>query len=59
MPWIDGDPPKDGNEYVCESPSYSEPLFLSWFKYNGLEAWRDWDNDSHQVTRWHPLDPQR
>jgi hypothetical protein len=57
MAWIDGEPPKDGKAYVCETPSHDGPLFLRWFKYNGAEMWRDWDADSHlEVTRWHPLD---
>lgn len=30
-------------------------LILRWFKYNGLEAWRDWDNDPHFPTHWQPL----
>jgi hypothetical protein len=31
----------------------SRPMVLTWFKYNGLEAWRDWDGDAHtSVTRW-------
>jgi hypothetical protein len=30
-----------------------KPMVLTWFKYNGLEAWRDWDGDAHtSVTRW-------
>ena len=59
MPWVDGEPPKDGRPYVCETPSFSEPLFLAWTRMNGLAAWRDWDCDTYSdVTRWHPLDPQ-
>ncbi len=60
MPWISGEPPKDGKDYVCESPSHVGPVFLRWIEYNGLSAWHDWDIDSHlTVTRWHPLDPQQ
>lgn len=56
MPWLDGEPPRDGKPYVCETPSHDGPLFLRWFKYNGLEAWRDWDAAPHtDVKRWHPL----
>jgi hypothetical protein len=57
MPWLDGEPPRDGKSYVCETPSHDGPLFLRWFKYNGLEAWRDWDADPYtDVKRWHPLE---
>lgn len=57
MPWIDGEPPKDGKDYVCISAEWVGPIILRWFKYNGKAAWRDWDTDSHlTVTRWHPLD---
>ena len=56
MPWVSGEPPRDGKEYVCSTPSYTGPVFLRWFKYNGVSAFRDWDNDSHTVTKWHPLD---
>lgn len=24
------------------------PIVLRWFKYNGIEAWRDWDGDAHE-----------
>lgn len=59
MPWVDGEPPRDGQSYVCETPSHPEPLFLRWFKYNGLYAWRDWDADDHTTpTRWHPIEDQ-
>ncbi len=58
MGWITGEPPRNGRQYVCESPDHAGPLFLRWVKYNGLAAWRDWDNDAHSaVLRWHPLDP--
>jgi hypothetical protein len=29
------------------SESHDGPLTLNWFKYNGGEAWRDWDGDPH------------
>lgn len=59
MPWLDGEPPRDGKPHVCETPSHDGPLILRWFKYNGLEAWRDWDNDAYtDVRRWHPIEEQ-
>ena len=59
MPWIDGEPPKDGKDYVCLTPSFQGPIILRWFKYNGLAAFHDWDADSYQdVAKWHPLDPE-
>ena len=30
---------------------------LRWFKYNGREAWRDWDGDPHEPTHWLPVPP--
>jgi len=32
------------------------PLVLRWFKYNGIEAWRDADGGSHIPTRWLLID---
>lgn len=58
MPWIDGEPPKDGKEYVCLTPSYKGPVFLCWCP-RSKAAFRDWDGDSyHDVTKWHPLDAE-
>jgi hypothetical protein len=39
-------PTQEGGKYV---------LILRWFKYNGLEAWRDQDGDPHKPTHWQPL----
>lgn len=60
--------PKDGTEIVALSAaqvghhlgSYANgpaPIVLRWFKYNGLEAWRDWDADPHWPKWWLPLPP--
>ena len=57
MPWHDGEPPKDGREYVVESVNCLGPVVVRWFKYNGTEAFRDWDNEDHdRIRRWHDLD---
>ncbi|MEL7471199.1 MAG: hypothetical protein AAFN27_22285 [Pseudomonadota bacterium] len=57
MPWHDGEPPKDGREYVAEAPTYDGLLVVRWVKYNGIPAFRDWDMDDHpRITRWHDLD---
>jgi hypothetical protein len=42
-------------EILALSPAYDGPVVLRWFKYNGKEAWRDWDNDPHWPTHWLPL----
>ena len=56
MPWHKGAPPKDGNDYVCRTPEYDGIIILRWYKYNGLEAFRDWDTDIYkQIDRWHDL----
>jgi hypothetical protein len=46
--------PRDKQILAC-SPDHKGPLILRWFKYNGLAAWRDWDNDAHQPTHWRHL----
>jgi hypothetical protein len=49
--------PKD-QEILAISLAWEDgkrPILLRWFKYNGLEAWRDWDNDPHFPTHWMPL----
>lgn len=50
---------KDGKrEIVALAPEWDHgqrPIILRWFKYNGLEAWRDWDGDALDPTHWHPL----
>ncbi len=28
------------------------PIVLRWFKYNGVEAWRDWDADARLPYLW-------
>lgn len=49
------------SEIVALSPAYVRkdgkpaPIILRWFTYNGTAAWRDWDNDPHFPTHWHPL----
>ena len=59
MPWLDGEPPKDGKDYVCRTPSFHGPIILRWFKYNGTAAFRDWDTDAYtDVVKWHPLDAE-
>jgi len=47
--------PKDGMSIPCLSPQYDGPVMLSWFKQNGLSAWRDWDADIHHPTAWFRL----
>lgn len=46
--------PRDGTELLCYvGPSYvGGSLILSWFKYNGTEAWRDWDCDAWEPTHF-------
>lgn len=57
MPWHEGEPPKDGKEYVVNSLNYDGPLVVSWYKYNGTPKFRDWDNDPHdRIVRWHDLE---
>ena len=57
MPWVDGEPPKDGEEYVVETINYRGPLVVKWYKYNGVYAYRDWDTDYYDtITRWHDLE---
>ena len=50
---------KDGvHEIVALAPEWGHgkrPIILRWYKYNGLAAWRDWDNDPLTPTHWHPL----
>lgn len=56
MPWHDGEPPKDGQEYPCKSPNYDGTVMLRWYKHNGTAAFRDWDLDPYdRITRWHDL----
>jgi|DEB0MinimDraft_3_1074331.scaffolds.fasta_scaffold68196_3 hypothetical protein len=56
MPWHKGEPPKDGKDYVVESINYDGPLIVRWYRYNGLAAFRDWDQDIHdRIVRWHDL----
>ena len=53
--------PKDGTE-ICAwvgSGYKGGWLQLSWYKVNGLAAWRDWDQDTWQPTHWMPIsEPQ-
>lgn len=35
-------------QILALAKDHSEPLTLKWFKYNGLEAWRDWDNEAQE-----------
>jgi len=49
--------PKD-REIVALSPGWEHgksPVMLKWYKYNGAEAWRDYDGDAHNPTHWQPL----
>lgn len=46
--------PKD-KQILAYSRDHVGPLILSWFKYSGVEAWRDWDNDAQRPTCWRLL----
>jgi hypothetical protein len=40
---------------IALSPAHEDgtsPIILRWFKYNGKEAWRDWDGDPHFPTHY-------
>jgi hypothetical protein len=57
VPWHEGPPPKDGGQYVVNSPAYDGPVVVQWLHYDGQSAFRDWDLDTHtEITRWHDLD---
>lgn len=57
MPWHDGEPPRDGNEYLVHSANYAGLVVVSWCKYNGRYGFRGWDTDTHDnIIRWHELD---
>ncbi|MFK5596487.1 hypothetical protein ACFZ8E_05715 [Methylobacterium sp. HMF5984] len=51
--------PKDGTEVPCLAPEYDGPVMLKFYKHNGLEAWRDWDQDIYEPTRWFKLPAAR
>jgi len=38
----------DKGREIIASQADGRPIVLQWLKYNGLEAWRDWDNDPHE-----------
>lgn len=35
-------------QILALAKDHAEPLTLRWFKYNGVEAWRDWDGDAQE-----------
>lgn len=48
--------PKDGTPIIAHTNEYAEPLIVRFYKYNGLAAWRDWDQDVYNnITHWMPL----
>lgn len=49
--------PKDATEVLgYVGPSYEGGcLILSYYRCNGLKAWRDWDQDIWEPTHWMPL----
>lgn len=50
--------PKDGTEILVNTNAYECGCVIAkWFKYNGREAFRDWDADAHTPTHWLPLPP--
>lgn len=54
-------PPEGTTKIMALSLSYDDgktPIVLTFFKYNGLAAWRDWDTDPYPlstITHWRPL----
>jgi hypothetical protein len=61
MKWHPIDKADKSTEIIALSPEHgggTRPIVLNWFEYNGLEAWRDWDCDSHSPTHFlFPIPP--
>ena len=60
MEWQPIETADELEEIVALSDDYHDglvPIVLRRFKYNGLEAWRDWDGDPHEPTHWLPHRP--
>ena len=46
----------DKDEQILGGFTHSSDLvILRWFKYDGLLAWRDWDNDVRFPSHWMSL----
>lgn len=48
--------PKDGTSIVINTNAHDDGIVIArWYRYNGLEAFRDWDADPHTPTHWMPI----
>lgn len=48
--------PKDNTPILVPTNAHSDGIVIvRWYTYNGLAAWRDWDEDVHFPTHWMPL----
>lgn len=48
--------PKDGTAVLIAVPDYEVAIIANWYRYNGLETWRDEELDIYPTaTHWQPL----
>lgn len=55
--WLPIETAPKGVEVPCLAPEYDGPVMLKHYRPNGLDAWRDWDQDVYAPTHWFKLPP--